>query len=105
MITFDEFSKLDIRIATIEICERVEGTDKLLRLVVDVGEKRQIIAGIAEYVNPEEIIGKQIPVIVNLEPRKIRGLESRGMILAVDSKDGFALLNPEKEVESGAKVR
>lgn len=107
MITFEEFQKLDIRIGQIIAAERVPGTDKLLKLIVDLGdETRQLVAGIAEAYKPEEVIGKKIPILVNLEPRKIRGIESQGMILCPSTADGKPiLLLPEREVPSGAKVK
>jgi methionine--tRNA ligase beta chain len=99
MITFNDFKKLDIRIGKIISAEKIAGTDKLLKLEIDFGnEKRDVVAGIAGYYQPQEIIGKEIPVILNLEPRKIRGIESRGMVLAVDVDNKPVLLHPEKEV-------
>jgi len=104
-INYEDFAKLDIRIAKILSAEPVENTDKLLKLEVDLGsEKRQLVAGIADSHSPEDIIGKQIPILANLEPKKIRGIESRGMILAVDYKGKAILLHPEKDVKEGSKV-
>ena len=106
MITFDDFKKLDIRIGRILSAEKVEGTEKLLRLEIDLGtEQRQIVAGIAESYQPEQIVGKEIPLLVNLEPRKIRGIESQGMILAADLEGKAVLLHPEREVPPGSLVR
>ncbi len=106
MITFDDFNKLDIRIGTILEAEKVEGADKLLKLLVDIGEeKRTLVAGIAETYQPEEIIGKQIPILTNLEPKTLRGIESQGMILAVDIEGKATLLHPDKQVPNGSKVR
>ncbi len=106
MINFEDFNKLDIRIGTVLEAEKVEGADKLLKLVIDLGEeKRTIIAGIAQDYNPEEIIGKQIPILINLEPKTIKGIESKGMILAVDIDDKATLLYPEKNIPNGSKVR
>lgn len=107
MITYDEFSKLDIRIARIEQAERVEGTDKLLRLIVNDGEgTRQLVAGIAESYTPESVVGKTIPILANLEPRTIRGIESQGMILSPsNANDRPVLLLPERDVPLGAKVK
>ncbi len=106
-ITFDDFSKLDIRIGKIVVAEHVEGSEKLLRLEVDFGtEKRQIVSGIAKFYAPEDIIGKECPFIVNLEPRKLMGLESQGMILAADPGDDSAvLLHPDKEIPEGSQLR
>jgi len=106
MITFDDFKRLDIRIGRVISAERVEGTDKLLKLEIDLGtEKRQLVAGIAEFFQSEQLIGKELPVLVNLEPRKIRGIESKGMILAVDIEGRPILLGPEEEVPPGSIVR
>jgi len=104
-ITFEDFAKLDIRIGTIVEAEAVEGADKILKLVVDLGdEKRTIAAGIAEFYTPEELIGKQVSVLTNLEPRTFRGVESQGMILAAD--DGKpVLLHPDKVITNGTKLR
>ena len=106
MITFDEFNKLDIRIGTIIEAEVVPETKKLLKLTVDLGEeKRTMVAGIADEYKPEDIKGKQIPILTNLEPKTIQGIESQGMILAVDIDGKATLLNPDKEVPSGSKIR
>ncbi|MCK5095770.1 MAG: hypothetical protein KAR24_00235 [Candidatus Pacebacteria bacterium] len=104
-ISFDEFKKADIRIGTIKIAEKVENTDKLLRLEVEFGDEvRQIVSGIAQYYQPEEIIGKQCPFVYNLEPRTICGVESNGMILGIVGEVGFVALSPLKEVSSGSSV-
>jgi methionine--tRNA ligase beta chain len=79
MITFDDFKKLDIRIGKILSAEKVSGTDKLMKLEVDFSaEKRQLVAGIAEFFEPDHLIGKEIPVLLNLEPRSIRGIDNQG---------------------------
>ena len=106
MITIDEFKKIDIRIAKVLEAERIEGAKKLLKLKVDIGgEERQIVAGIAETYQPEDLIDRKIPLIVNLEPATIRGIESQGMILAVDIGNKAILLNPDEDVPEGSKVR
>jgi len=106
MINFNDFNKLDIRIGTILEAERVEGTDKLLKLTVDLGEeKRTLVVGIAKDYTPEEIIGKQIPILTNLEPKKLRNIESQGMILAVDIEGKATLIHPDKKVPDGTKIR
>jgi methionine--tRNA ligase beta chain len=106
MITFEDFKKLDVRIGKIVFAEKVADTDKLLRLEIDFGiEKRQVVAGIAEAYLPEQIIGKEIPVLMNLEPRKIRGIESQGMILAVGIEGKPVLMHPDQEVPPGSIVR
>ena len=106
MITYDDFSKLEIKIARIESAERVEGADKLLKLTVHDGDGiRTLVAGIAESYTPESIVGKVIPILANLEPREIRGVESQGMILCPSTKSGMpVLLVPERGVPLGAKV-
>lgn len=106
MITFDDFRKLDIQIGKILSAEKVEGTDKLLKLEIDFGvEKRQLVAGIAETYQPDQLLGKEVPVLMNLEPRKIRGTESQGMILAADVGGKPVLLLPDKEIPPGSAVR
>jgi methionine--tRNA ligase beta chain len=106
IITYEDFMKLDIRIGKILSAERVEGTDKLLKLEMEVGdEKRDLVAGIAASYSPEDIIGKLVPVLLNLQPRKIRGIESQGMILAADNEGEPVILNPDKGVPSGSSVR
>jgi methionine--tRNA ligase beta chain len=107
MITFEDFKKLDIRIATIESVDRIEGADKLLKLSLNVGDhKRQILAGIAEFIaDPQSLVGKQIPVLINLEPRKMRGEMSEGMMLAADENGTPILLHPERTVENGAVIK
>ncbi len=107
-ITYQDFLKLDIRIGEIKSAEDVEGTDRLIKLSVDVGEEepRTLVAGMKEYYSPEEMIGKRIAVLVNLEPRKMRGIMSNGMLLAA-STDGFEsvkLLTTDGDIALGSKV-
>ena len=127
-ITYEEFKKMDIRVGTIKEVEPVPETDKLLKCQIDFGEVeevkevdeegnvtdvktekklRQIISGIHEYYpDPSVLIGKQVLYIVNLEPRKIKGFESNGMLMAVDGDDGRPVfLTPEVPVNTGSKVR
>lgn len=106
-IQFDTFEKLDIRIGTVLECEKVPKTDKLLRFLLDDGlKKRTILSGIAAYYpNPQELVGQQVSFIANLEPRKMRGLLSEGMILSAENADGsLALVAPTKEVCPGSQV-
>ena len=104
-IEFDDFMKLDLRIATVLECEPVKKTEKLLKMKIDLGfEQRQIVAGIANVYTPGELIGKQIVIIVNLKPIKLRGEESRGMLLATGDELGVTLLTPEKPVSPGETV-
>lgn len=106
-VSIDEFRKLDLRVAKVLSAERVPKTDKLLKLEIDIGdERRTIIAGIAEVYSPEDLVGKEIVVIANLEPAKIRGIMSQGMLLAaIDSEGKPVILRPEKDVDPGSKVR
>ncbi|MFN3188204.1 MAG: hypothetical protein ACK42D_01505 [Candidatus Paceibacteria bacterium] len=107
-ISYEDFVKLQIKIGTILAVEVVPDADKLLKLSVDVGEEapRQIVSGIREYVNdPQELVGRQSPFLVNLAPRTIRGLVSDGMILAVGDEETFAFLQPHIKVASGSQVR
>ena len=103
-IAYEEFQKLDIRIGTVLSAENIKGSDKLLKLEVDIGEKRQIVAGIAKSHDPAELVGKQVVVMANMKPAKLFGVESRGMVLAGDV-DGAVLLQPEKKVKEGTRVR
>jgi len=105
-ITFEQFEALDLRIGTVLEAERIPKTQKLLKLLVDTGiDKRIIVSGIAEYFTPETIIGKQVTVIVNLAPRKIKGVESHGMLLFAQSGDGVLhIMHPEGGVENGSKI-
>jgi len=106
-VSFDDFTKLDIRIGTILEAEKVAKTKKLLKLKVDVGtEVRTIISGIAESFTPEEVIGKKVSVLINLEPRKIRGVESQGMLLMTEATDSsLAFVSPEKDIiKNGSQI-
>jgi len=104
-ISFDEFLKLDLRIATVLEAEKVAGTDKLVKLQLDLGrEKRQIIAGIAKVYTQDELVGKQIVIVANLEPRKMRGEMSQGMLLATGTEETVTLLIPEKPSIPGDTV-
>lgn len=106
IIEMSDFAKLDLRIGKIENAERVAGSKKLVKLEVDVGgEPRQLVAGIAEEYAPKSLIGKLVPILVNLQPAKLMGVESQGMILAVDVGGKPILLHPDKEVTAGSKVR
>ncbi|GAW91622.1 methionine--tRNA ligase [Calderihabitans maritimus] len=105
-ISIEEFSRLDLRIAEVLEAENVPKTDKLLKLKVKVGEEeRTVVAGIAQYYRPEELIGKKVVVVANLQPAKIRGITSEGMILAAVGDEQLGVLTVEKDLPSGAKVR
>lgn len=107
MITSDEFKKIEIRIGKVLSAEKVPEADKLIKLVFDFGnERRQIMAGIAEaFEDPSVLVGKEMPVVVNLEHRRLRGYESEGMILAADADGRPVLLSPDEEVPPGSVVK
>jgi methionine--tRNA ligase beta chain len=107
MINLEDFQKLDLRVARITKAESVPGSDKLLRLELDSGEEdlRQVVSGIAKSYVPKNLIGKEIVIINNLEPRQILGLESQGMLLAVDQGDQTVLLVPDQAAAPGSKIR
>jgi len=105
VIEFDDFMKLDLRVGTVLSAEKVEGSKKLLRLKIDDGMGgRQILAGLAEFIEPETVIGKQVVFVANLKPRKMMGELSQGMVLAAESGAGFSVLSPVGTVLPGAKV-
>src|SRR5215475_14562423 len=107
-ITIEDFSKVDLRVATVVEAERVKGADKLLRLVVDLGfEKRQVLAGIAVAYSPESLVGRKVVIVANLQPRKLRGLESNGMIVAasIGPEDKPVLVGFHEGVENGARLK
>lgn len=105
-IVFDDFAKIDLRVGTIVTAEKVAKADKLLKLTVDLGfETRTIVSGIALHFSPEDIIGKQVTVVINLAPRKMRGIESNGMILMAEDKAGkLHFVNPDSKVDEGSGV-
>lgn len=105
-IQYDDFAKMDFRVGTILSAEKVKKADKLLKLEVDLGfEKRTIVSGIAMHFKPEEIVGKQVTVVANLAPRKMRGIESQGMILMAEDKAGkLHFVNPEEKIDEGSGV-
>ncbi len=112
MINFDDFQKLDLRVAKIIEAEKVEGSEKLVKLKLDLGEHdktdlpagRQVIAGIGKVYEPSGLVGKEIIIVANLEPRNLMGLESQGMLLAADD-NGPVLLTPDREVAPGSGVK
>lgn len=104
-ITIDDFAKVQLKIAKVLECERVEGADKLLKLQLEVGdEKRQVVSGIAKTYKPEDLIGKYVVLVANLKPVKLRGIESNGMILAASDDNTLTLVTPMAEIKSGAEV-
>jgi methionine--tRNA ligase beta chain len=106
MISFDDFAKVEMKTGKILSAEPVEGSEKLVKLSVDIGEEnpRQILAGIAKFYSIDELVGRTIIVAANLEPRKMMGLESQGMLLAADGEKPIPLTTSEP-VEPGAKIR
>lgn len=108
LISIDEFAKVDLRVAIVLGAERVAGTDRLLKLDIDLGvERRTIVSGIAHVYEPESLVGRRIVVVANLEPARIRGVESRGMLLAAGGRAAgqqLALLTLDKEIPPGTRV-
>ena len=106
-IEFDDFVKMDVRAGTVIECEKVAKTKKLLKLKIDTGiDQRTVVSGIAEYYQPEELIGKQVSILVNLAPKKLRGIESQGMILCAENADGtLSIVSPDKAVKNGSEIR
>jgi len=105
-IQYDDFMKMDLRVATITAAEKVKKADKLLQLTLDVGfEERTVVSGIAQHFSPEEVIGQKVTLLANLAPRKIRGVESKGMILMSENEDGsLKFVQPGTASENGAGI-
>lgn len=106
-ISIDDFAKVEVKVGRVVLCEPVPDTDKLLRLLIDVGESepRQIISGIAAYVpEPESLVGKDLCFVTNLKPRKLKGLESNGMLFAVGEGETFAFVTPDRDVPPGTSA-
>ncbi len=105
MYKFEDFTKLDIKIGTVIEAEKVPNTDRLLRVVVDMGEeKRQVVVGFGHKHAPEELIGKQVPIVVNIEKATIRGVESNGILMAIDD-DKATFLVSQNPVPNGSKIK
>ena len=106
-ISYEDFAKLEIRIGTVRAAEMIPETDKLIKCTIDFGEMgmRTIVSGIAQWKKPEELVGKQLPYIVNLAPKMLRGVESQGMLLAATDENGVALLHPEREITPGSRIK
>lgn len=105
--SIDDFNKIEVKVGTVLSAERVHDTDRLLRLVIDIGEAepRQIVSGIATYVHePETLVGRQLAFVTNLEPRSLRGIESNGMLFAVGEGESFAFLTPDRPVPPGTSA-
>ncbi|MDO8504840.1 MAG: methionine--tRNA ligase subunit beta [Candidatus Liptonbacteria bacterium] len=121
MINYDDFAKIELKIARVVEAVRVEGSEKLIKLQLDLGDpstgstsspqassglgRRQIVAGIGKKYAPEDLVGKEIVIVANLEPRKLMGEESNGMLLATNDENGIVLLVPEREVQPGSGVK
>ena len=107
MITLDDFKKLEIKIGRVISAEKISDSDKLIKFIFDVGnERRQIIAGMAQFFpDPTMLLGREMPILLNLEPRKFRGNTSEGMIIAADVNGEPVLLHPEKEIPPGSIIR
>lgn len=106
LIAIDEFAKIELRAATILQVERIAGADRLLKLQIDVGDhQRQIVAGIAQHYTPEELVGRQVCIVANLKPAKLRGIQSEGMLLAASGPDTVSILTPLKPVPNGSKIK
>jgi methionine--tRNA ligase beta chain len=102
----DDLRKFVIKIGTVESAEKVEGSDKLLKLIIDFGfEKRQILSGISKYFSPENLVGKQLPVVINLEPRKMMNKESQGMLMSADVEGKPVLIEVNSEIKNGTVIR
>ncbi len=105
-MTFEDFAKVELRVGKVLNAKRVEGSNKLIVMKVDTGEERQIVAGIGKDYTPEELAGKMIVVVTNLQPARLMGVESRGMLLAASDDEGrLSIITPEKQIKEGAKVK
>ncbi|MBR9681202.1 MAG: hypothetical protein GOV00_00170 [Candidatus Altiarchaeota archaeon] len=104
-VKYSDFAKLDLRVGTVEKADRVQGADKLYKLEVNLGtEKRTLVAGLRQWYEPMDLIGKQLIIIANLEPKIIKGIKSHGMLLAGQDSSKVALLRPDMRLDNGAKV-
>jgi len=105
MISIEDFKNIDLRVVKILEAEKIENSDNLLKLTLDLGnETRQIISGIAQYYKPQDLINKEIVMVYNLEPRIIKGIESQGMLLAAKDENNLGLLILDKEIKPGTKI-
>lgn len=105
MISIEDFKNIDLRVAKILEAEKIENSDNLLKLTLDLGnETRQIISGIAQYYKPQDLINKEIVMVYNLESRTIKGIESQGMLLAAKDENNLGLLTLDKEIKPGTKI-
>ena len=107
LIEYDDFTKVDLRVAVVQAAEKVEKSKKLLKLTVDAGdaEPRQIVAGISEHYAPEDLVGKRVVIVANLKPRKLMGLESQGMVLAASDDSGLRVVSIDGDVDPGSRAK
>lgn len=107
MINFEDFKKVDLRVAEIISAEKVEKSEKLMKLEISLGEesKRTVLAGISEFYKKEDLVGKKVVIVANLEPKPMMGMESQGMILAAVENGKPVIITPENEVSPGTKVQ
>lgn len=106
MITIEEFAKVELKVGKVLEAKRVEGSNKLVVMRVDTGEERQIVAGIGKAYTPEELIGKSIVLVTNLQPAMLMGVESHGMLLAASDDEGrLSIIIPERQIKEGSKVK
>lgn len=104
-INFEDFLKVDLRLGKIVEAEKVEGSAKIIKTIIDLDEdKKQILAGIGEYYNPEDLINKNVVIVANLSPKKIMGMDSEGMILALKDENNLSLLFTDKDIKIGSRV-
>ena len=105
-ITFDHFKTMDLRVGQIKTCEDIEGADKIYKLTIDAGEERTVVAGIKLFYTKEELIGKKVVLVANLEPKILRGVSSHGMLLAASTEDksSLTLVTIDKDIPNGSKV-
>jgi methionyl-tRNA synthetase len=104
-IDLKDFKGLDLRVGEVIGAEDVKGSDKLIKLMVDIGKTRQAVAGVREWYAPEELVGKKVVFLANLEPAVIFGVESRGMILAAQDANGVSILTVDSSVENGTRIK
>jgi methionyl-tRNA synthetase len=105
-VTFDHFKAMDLRVAQIKSCEDIEGADKIYKITIDMGEDRVVVAGIKQFYSKEELIGKKVVVVANMEPKTLRGVISHGMLLAASTEDksSLTLITVDKDIPNGSKV-
>jgi len=105
-VTFDHFKAMDLRVAQIKSCEDIEGADKIYKITIDLGEERIVVAGIKQFYTKEELIGKKVVAVANLEPKTLRGVVSHGMLLAASTEDksSLTLITVDKDIPNGSKV-